>query len=409
MADLIENIARGAQRVRVITQADVDASPLPLRLEGPGKYVLGENITVAMRPEFRSMTVPEARSKFAVLAIEGDGVELDLQGYTISMTEQVSDLVLEGASLIELGNTPYPTGVFPETFPGEHVPATNVTVRNGALIGVGHFGVHGVGNHHVLLEDLVIGRVGVGGITLSAVESDIHIRNCRITGTNRALRATLDDLTMLEMDRTSGARKYNPKDYPPRSIVPDGSLITGIHINGQFNVHLQPTALPEVFGKNILIEGCEITEIVGTTTDYGAWLSKDDRKAITTLAGSTVHASSLCPHLTMLGKAQLEELGLADGPKEIPSELIGMGVDVRGHLLKGVHGIRVSVLDNVRIINNRIAHIENRVKQVKELCISGTAVGVAIRACGNVDMADNDILDVVMPSDPTRAALIFAE
>lgn len=390
-----------------VSQADVDGS-FPLRLKGPGRFRLKEDITVGMRPEFRDLGVSDARSLFAVIAIEGDDVVFDLDGHTISMTDEVADLVLEGASLIELGNTPYPTGVFPETFKEPHVPATNVTVRNGSLIGAGHFGVHGVGNRSVLLQHLVIGRVGVGGITLSAVDSGIRIIDCRVVGTTRALRATLDDLTALEMARAAG-KKYHPKDFPPRSIVPDGSLITGIHVNGQFNVKLQPKTLPEQHGTEVFIDRCEVTDIVGKTNDYGALLSQTDRSVVTTKTGAIVHAASLCPHLSALGKAQLEELGADKTGESIPGQFVGMGLDVRGHHLKGVQGIRLVALDKVAVTNTRVSHIENKAEKVDDLCVAGTAAGIAIRACGAVALSENDVRDVVMPIDPTRASLVLSE
>lgn len=400
------------RKVIELSQADVDAVPqLPLRLAEPDTvYRLVGDITVGFRPEFRHLDVIAARSIFAVLAIEADGVELDLNGHTVSMVDEVADLVLEGASLIELGNTPYPDGVFPETFKDPHVGAKNVVVRNGALVSSGHFGVHGVGNSHVVLEDLAFDRMGVGAITLSQFGTDLTIRSCRINGTTAALRASLDDLTELEMDRAKG-EVFKRNQFKPKSIVPDGSLITGIHVNGQFNVKQQPHALPEAeHGTAILIEGCTIANIVGKTNDYGALLESDSRKVITTETGAIVHAAAVCPHLTALGEAQLKALEmLPPPPKSDVAARTRMGLDVRGHHLKGVHGIRLVCVADATVRNNRIEHVVNMAEHVGGRCVTGTAAGIAIRACAKIALEGNTIDGVAMRVDPTRAMPILSE
>ena len=318
---------------RMIGQSDIDAvgSNLPYRITEPGFYCLSEDITVRSHSNYEKMDNDEIRARFAVIAIACDGVHFDLDGHIISMTEITADRVLEGASLIELGSTPYPTGVFPKSFPDPHVPANYVVVRNGILASTGHFGIHGMGNKSVLLEDLTISRVGVGGITLSQVVSDITLRRVRVTGTTLPLRATLQDLAMIEMERSQKRFKV-PNGDVGNSTVPDGSLITGIHINGEFTVQGQPTTLPDKHGKGILIDGCSVSNIIGKTNDYGSYLT-DDRKIRKTSTGIILQPPFLCPHLSKLGELQLKELGL-NKPESISSLYTQCGMDIRGHFLK---------------------------------------------------------------------------
>jgi hypothetical protein len=191
------------------------------------------------------------------------------------------------------------------------------------------------------------------------------------------------------------------------STIPDGSMITGIHINGQFNVKQQPVHLPEVCGSNIEIRDCEVSNIIGKTNDYGSWLD-DDRAVIATKTGVILQSTALCPHLSAFAAEQLADTK-RDAPTTIPGTHFRTGLDVRGHHIKGVFGIRLVAVTDVDVANTRIAHVENHAVSIGGVCITGTAAGISIRACGPVRCAGNTIVGVRMIADSTRAGDIISE
>lgn len=183
-------------------------------------------------------------------------------------------------------------------------------------------------------------------------------------------------------------------------------------INGEYNVKQQSKTLPPKHGRGIFISNCVITNIVGKTNDYGAMLDPVTREPIMVSTGSIVHAASLCPHLSELGRVQAREVGIQESDIACPISgiVVGMGLDVRGHHIKGVFGIRLAAVKDVNLDTNRIDNVVNLAQPIGGRCVVGTAAGVSIRACAGVMMAqDNMISGVSMPVDETRAADVLSE
>lgn len=117
---------------------------------------------------------------FAAIAIEADGVVLDLNGFTI---EQSAEHALQQRffSVIELADQPFKPNQGPHSFGASLRPATNCTVMNGTIGLSSHHGIHGNDNRRILLKDLKFRGYEVAACALNQVQ-DYCVIDCQTLG-----------------------------------------------------------------------------------------------------------------------------------------------------------------------------------------------------------------------------------
>lgn len=169
-----------------------------LQIRVPGVYVLRENITFHPNPDNNFMPTkeqmesgryPAARNGgayhlgfFAAIAIETDGVILDLNGMTIQQSREHS-LMQRFYANIELANAPFIIDQGPGKFTTEstYKAAENVMIMNGTLGRSSHHGIHGNRMRDIVISNLDIRDFEVAGIALNgainSVIMDVKIRN----------------------------------------------------------------------------------------------------------------------------------------------------------------------------------------------------------------------------------------
>lgn len=162
-------------------------------IDKSGYYILNEDIVFNPNPNNDYMPKPEQTKYstlgfslgfFAVIAIFANGVYLDLNGHTISASQEFT-LQQRFFSIIELANSPFIHGQGPGNFssPTSFLSAENVMIRNGTLGKSSHHGIHGNLASNVLLEKLTIEKFEFVGIALNGggciLAHKVNIQNNR--------------------------------------------------------------------------------------------------------------------------------------------------------------------------------------------------------------------------------------
>ena len=169
-----------------------------VKITQPGVYVLQEDIVFNPNPDNNFMPTKEqidsglystARNGgayhlgfFAAIAIEADGVVLDLNHKTISQSTE-HNLVQRFYSHIELANAPFIMNQGPGSFTtaSSYKAASNVLITNGTLGKTSHHGIHGNKMTNVVICNVLIKDFEVAGIALNgainSVLSDIVIKD----------------------------------------------------------------------------------------------------------------------------------------------------------------------------------------------------------------------------------------
>ena len=195
-----------ASKITYLTQKDFDSGTY--RIKESGILVLKEDIV------FDPILSKERADKppigwFAAITIECENWILDLNGFSISVSQSFLDGHINKVfSIIEMSNSPFPGVPFPVftlSYAGEteFKRAQRGWIRNGKLGRSSHHGIHGNGNAEIQISGMTISDHEVTAITLNS-PYNVDIRNCTINGnrhviTNRSRTAQLQTLlTSLE-------------------------------------------------------------------------------------------------------------------------------------------------------------------------------------------------------------------
>ena len=164
-------------------------------IEEPGYYILKEDIVFNPNPNDDYMPRPDQEKYnkpgfslgfFAVISISAKDVYLDLNGYSISASEEFT-LQQRFFSIIELANSPFIFGQGPGDFSTQESfkSAENVIIRKGLLGRSSHHGIHGNMAQKVLLEKLTVTDFEFIGIALNGsnnvVAHKLDIKKNRMT------------------------------------------------------------------------------------------------------------------------------------------------------------------------------------------------------------------------------------
>ncbi len=173
---------------------------------------------------------------FAAIAIQTDGVTLDLNGHTLEQSAEHA-LLQRFFAIIELADQPFLPAQGPASFGSELDAATNVTIKNGTLGRSSHHGIHGNANVNVTVKNVNFNGYEVGAVALNGVDGLLiqnsvarNRRNVPVVGTFSSamfIKAYIDDLV-----RTSSAT----------TLTVDGEILSATDIQSALqtsinNVH----------------------------------------------------------------------------------------------------------------------------------------------------------------------------
>jgi hypothetical protein len=154
----------------------LSAKHFPLVIDSPGVYVLTENVVLERTATDRSGF---PTGEFAAVTIKASNVVLDLNGFSISQSEEHASCH-RFFSIVELASWPFPKDNGGQFAPKRPVlSAHNCIVRNGTIGHASHFGIHGNNNTDVLLENLRIRDFEVAGISLNFAQR-VVIANSKV-------------------------------------------------------------------------------------------------------------------------------------------------------------------------------------------------------------------------------------
>jgi hypothetical protein len=102
---------------------------------------------------------------FAAIAISGDQITIDLNGYTLEQAHGFA-LLQRFFAIIELGDAPFIIDQGPHDF-GEIDVTTEVTIQGGTLGRSSHQGIHGNGPKHVHIHDIIFRDFEVAAISIN--------------------------------------------------------------------------------------------------------------------------------------------------------------------------------------------------------------------------------------------------
>ena len=123
---------------------------------------------------------------FAAIAVEAEGVIIDLGGYTLRQ-HAMHALMQRFFATIELADQPFPPEQGPaigEVFGKQLLPARQVTIKNGILDQSSHHCIHGNECRDVLIEDVEFRSHEVAAISLNGAQR-VAIVNCFSSGSRQ--------------------------------------------------------------------------------------------------------------------------------------------------------------------------------------------------------------------------------
>jgi hypothetical protein len=148
------------------------------RIRSPGHYKITEDIVFdppALEQPNRLYPFPPYQlGFFACIAVESEGVILDLGGHSISQSPRHA-LLQRFHALIELSSQPFDHNIGPSGFGNNNKSAHNCLVRNGYLGRSSHHGIHSSGSPtNVVIQDISMHDFEIAGVHLNGA------RNCHL-------------------------------------------------------------------------------------------------------------------------------------------------------------------------------------------------------------------------------------
>ena len=359
----------------------------------PGNYHLAEDID--FNPKKDAPNQPPFHLGWpSVLGIATDNVSLNLNGHTIQVSEAFLNKQHFGA-VIELNNQPFPQGI--GGFTDKFITPKNIEIFNGAIGRSRHHGIHGNNNTNVRMYNLVIRDWETSAISLNAPKS-CEIRNTMISGVEHpvpitGLGALLNDLIkVLKQLKASGDNGTQVHINAIQNQIDQGvgSNPSGIPDTNMWGILLNEELSVSEFSEDdshgstdsILLENVTVsnlrTKVFQTVTMEDAQTGRilKDNPGFTLRWEDAFDAQGNFAPNTIL-KAQVY-LTSKKAPSSLPilfaDNILSVnaslqtflsqvqprfGHDTRGHLLKGVVGIRLEVGKGVTMRNCQMLSIEN--------------------------------------------------
>jgi hypothetical protein len=168
-----------------LTQSDFDYGTL--RIRKSGRYVFQENITFSPNPDNDFRPLPKQKEYegrayslgfFAAIAVEADGVEIDLNGYTLKQGDACAWLQRFYAN-IETASSPFIPGQGPGNFGKKITSPKYIYIHNGTLGRSSHHAIHGNGNKYLWVEDVTMVDYEFIGSAINGGKYIVH-KNCDV-------------------------------------------------------------------------------------------------------------------------------------------------------------------------------------------------------------------------------------
>jgi hypothetical protein len=105
---------------------------------------------------------------FAAIAVQAEGVVIDLNGHIIEQSEEHA-LLQRFFAVIELADQPFVPSQGPSGFGDEIVSASDVIIKNGTIGRSSHHGIHGNANENVTISNVDFDGYEVGAVALNGV------------------------------------------------------------------------------------------------------------------------------------------------------------------------------------------------------------------------------------------------
>lgn len=356
---------------------------------------------------------PNHLGHFAALIIGAPRVVIDLQGYTLQMTEDYSRKQ-RFFSLIELDITPFPNGT--GKFTTVPVKPTDITVRNGRLGLTSHFAIHNsTGGCRFLFQKLSIEAFEVGAIALSSCQ-DVSLENLTIgksippktTGRFVMLRdlyqSLLHEKSSVELTNTIRELTDQEQLVKPKS---SDALVRSIVIVPQFNVGAVPSKIDVPINRISLTHITFDDLFAAPQAVTGQSTSDSDEDVIKDINGNIISLedgnSEICqaqafvtPHLpSRIRQALLNKQRLNLRPVT--------NLDVRGHDLRRKASAFVRIDGATDVV---LSHLTARC--VRSTGHTGAATCITLNHCNNIKLYDINLKDdVYLGEDDTTCMKLF--
>ena len=358
---------------------------------------------------------------FAVIAIAAKGVYLDLNGYKISASPEFT-LQQRFFSIIELGDAPFIPKQGPGSFSNGLTPARDTIIANGTLGFSSHHGIHDNLSENILLENLEIRDFEFVGVALNGTHclalDDVKIGpnrdNIPVLATYSAARfdrlfakrllddervsptmkaelsealANLEEEMRVTFNEMVAGQTVSSHLFRNDSGLADGNVYgivikdRGIAINDFVNSSAQVT-------RNVLLHDVNIKHLKGRVDEIVALSNSGGQGACVDIAGAALQIDTITSegqyNGTNLSDLQIKmaeicnSLNIKLGTLNIPPEVVAWakngtdiqslldkgyrykcGADSMHHFNKGVLGIRLDALDNVKLKKCKVENVAN--------------------------------------------------
>ena len=323
----------------------------PIYLQPCTSYFLESDIIVDFTEPFPTI---EQRQQdpflkygfFAAIIMDGNHITLDLNGFTIKMSERLRRF-LRFFSLIELNNSPFPLKSGLPICPNECQlkNGRNIVIKNGKLGLSSHSGIHGNNNKIVKLKNLRIENFEVGAIMMNGFEN-LQIQNVNIgpNSQNVPFQTQFSALVQLhyqlqpfinvdilwnEIMSIVNDESYNGYLKNPTGKI-DGTLY-GINLHRKgvaIGSHGNTMVDFDSFSNGLTLQNVTISNIVGNVVQIDAYTFDD--KMIRDISGQIIHMKQIVntkkidmiPFYQFLGVKIFEQQGITTSPHFIPKELL---------------------------------------------------------------------------------------
>lgn len=200
---------------------------------------------------------------FAGLTIEADGVELDLNGHEVAMSDAL--FAQQGFfSIIELGSQPFLPLHGPGNFGATPSWPSHITIRNGRLGRSSHHAIHGNNNRHVLVENVDIHSFVTHGIQLNGFEN-VTLRDIDIGPSHAQLRLNANYIQMRAL--LANLRALSSAFRSPFSFAQRGAEVMTLRelVEGRLVPAMDAAFRVAVFGDAVeeaaAAEGVEVEDV----------------------------------------------------------------------------------------------------------------------------------------------------
>jgi hypothetical protein len=409
---------------------------------------------------------------FAVIAIAAQNVYLDLNGHQISASLEFT-LQQRFFSIIELGDAPFLKGQGPGSFSNGLTTAKDTIIGNGTLGFSSHHGIHGNIAENILLEDLVIKDFEFVGIALNGshclaldnVQIGPNRDNIPVLATYSAARfnrlfaknlltdervspsfktelsqalANLEEEMRVTFNEVIAGQKVSSELFRNESGLADGNVY-GILIKDRGVAINDFTPSSNQQTRNVVLHKVNIKELKGRVDEIVALSNSRGRGACVDIAGAVFPIDFLISegkyNGTNLSDLQIKiaeicnNLNIKMGTLNIPGEVVSWcknGTDIQNlinqgfrykcggdsmhHFNKGILGIRLDALDNVKIKKCQIENISNfgRIGNTdadgsylrsfdganRDGYFGADTCGIHLSFCTNIEVIKSDIVSI---------------